>query len=300
MKQVFVTGAAGYIGSVLCQKLISRGYLVCGIDNLYFNQQPPICFDKSFHDNRAIFFNKDITSKKVIDQIVENFKPDAVIHLAAFVGMSICQKNPEQSIMVNTEATRLLLERIESYTKFIAPNTNSQYGQQKGLCTEESPTNPISLYSVTKCISEALVLNRPNSVSLRLATVYGLSQTRMRNELLVNFMTKELVKGELSIYEPDFMRGAVHINDVSNAFIHAIENDLEGIYNVGDDELNMTKLELANKIANIVGGNVIIGEGEDVDKRDYNVSSAKLYSSGFRIETDFEENIKELAEYYRK
>lgn len=290
MKRVLVTGAGGYIGNELCQQITQKGWTVFGVDNLRFGQDKP-----DIH-----FFAKgDVTDISFMRDILRETHPDAIVHLAALVGMPICKANPEEATMVNVESTRLLLENIGSEVKFIAPNTNSQYGQQKGLCTEESPTNPISLYSVTKCISESLVLNRPNSVSLRLATVYGLSSKRMRNELLINFMTKKLVDSELSIYEPNFMRGAVHIRDVANAFIHAIDNDLKGIYNVGDDELNMTKLELANKIANIVGGNVIIGEGEDVDKRDYNVSSQKLYDTNFRIQTNFEENIKELAEYYR-
>lgn len=295
MKKILVSGAAGYIGSILCPKLLKKEYKVYGVDNFRFNQAIPHCFKSG-----AYLYLGDVTQKDTLRDYINKVRPDVIIHLSALVGMPICLNNPAEAVMVNTESTRLLLEIIkDTDIKLLTANTNSQYGTQPGICTEESPTNPISLYSVTKCISEALVLNRPNSTCLRLATVYGVSKTRMRDELLLNFFVKSLVQnGTLELYQPEFMRGAVHIEDVSNAFIHAIENNLTGVYNVGDDNLNMTKLKLAQKVADIVGGRVTIGEGEDIDKRDYNVSSAKIYATGFQIQTDFEDNIRELADYY--
>lgn len=301
MKRVLVTGAAGYIGSILCQRLVDKGHLVFGVDSLYFKQQIPEIFSTTSY---ATFIENDITDIEFIKNIIPGTRPDSVIHLAAMVGMPICKANPELAIMVNTEATRLLLENIPPYTKFVAPNTNSQYGNVGAdvLCTEDTPTDPISLYSVTKCISEALVLNRPNSVSLRLATVYGLSPTRMRDDLLVNSFVKKLVQeGTIDMFEPHYKRNFINIVDVSNAFIHAIEADLEGVYNVGDDALNTTKGELAQNIANIVGGTVTFNsEGKDPDQRNYNVSSAKLYSTGYNIETNFTEEVLKLAKYYSR
>lgn len=295
-KRILVTGAGGYIGSVLCEKLYRAGHDVWGVDNLFFGQK----FVDYIGDLDApILLTGDITKPETIKRAITVAGPQVVIHLAAFVGMPICKKYPEEAVMVNTESTRLLLEAIDPSVHFIIPNTNSQYGQQKEICTEETPTNPISLYSVTKCIAEQLVLHRPNSTSLRLATVYGLSPTRMRDELLINFFVKELVqKKELVLYEPHYKRNLVHIKDVADAFIHVMDRGLTGVYNVGDDALNGTKLELAEKIAAIVGGEVKVGDGEDPDKRDYNVSSAKLYKSGYNIGTDFTTNIKELAAYY--
>lgn len=301
MKRVLVTGAGGYIGSVLCERLYRAGYDVWGVDNLFFGQN---FVDYIGDADAPILLTGDITKLETIKKALVVAMPDVVIHLAAMVGMPICKANPELAIMVNTEATRLFLENIAPEVKFIAPNTNSQYGNvgTNVLCTEDTPTNPISLYSVTKCISEALVLNRPNSVSLRLATVYGLSPTRMRDDLLVNSFVKKLVQeGTIDMFEPHYKRNFINIVDVSNAFIHAIEADLEGVYNVGDDALNTTKGELAQNIANIVGGTVTFNsEGKDPDQRNYNVSSAKLYSTGYNIETNFTEEVLKLAEYYRK
>lgn len=297
MKRVLVTGAAGYIGSVLCSILGSRGYEVIAVDNLFFGQQ----FNSIPNGN--CYGIVDVSKQKEVLDLLK-FNPDVVIHLAAFVGMPICKKYPEEAIMVNTEATRIFLENIAPEVKFIAPNTNSQYGNVGAdvLCTEDTPTDPISLYSVTKCISEALVLNRPNSVSLRLATVYGLSPTRMRDDLLVNSFVKKLVQeGTIDMFEPHYKRNFINIVDVSNAFIHAIEADLEGVYNVGDDALNTTKGELAQNIADIVGGTVTFNsEGKDPDQRNYNVSSKKLYDTGYNIETNFKDEILKLAEYYKK
>lgn len=298
-KRVLVTGAAGYIGSILCKQLYKLGHTVFGVDNLYFNQELPECF--TVWDEDAPILLRMSVNDKYLPRLISSVRPDVVIHLAAFVGMPICKKFPEEAIMVNTESTRVILNSIKDNVHFIIPNTNSQYGQQAEVCTEETPTNPISLYSVTKCIAETLVLNRPNSTSLRLATVYGLSPTRMRDELLINFFVKELVqKKELVLYEPHFKRNLVHIKDVSDAMIHVMDKGLTGVYNVGDDALNGTKLELAERIAAIVGGEVKVGDGEDPDKRDYNVSSRKIYDTKFSITTNFKENIKELAQYYLK
>ncbi len=292
-KRVLVTGAAGYIGNELVEQLIHNGDSVYAVDNLMFGQESP---------NTIHFKHGDITDINVIREVLDWAKPDAIVHLAALVGMPICKKNPELATMVNVESTRLLLENINPEVQFIQPCTNSQYGTVEGdiLCDENTPTNPISLYAVTKCISEALVLNRPNSVSLRLATVYGLQERRMRSDLLVNFFVKTLVQeGELVLFEPEFKRNMINIRDVARAFVHTIEKKLEGVYNVGDDSLNSTKGELAQKVANIVGGNVSVStEGEDPDKRNYNVSSAKFYSTGYNIETEFEHQIRVLANYY--
>lgn len=291
-KRVLVTGAAGYIGNELVEQLIHNGDSAYAVDNLMFGQGAP---------NTIYFKQADITDINVIREVLDWAKPDVIVHLAALVGMPICKKNPELATMVNVESTRLLLENISPEVQFIQPCTNSQYGTVEGdvLCDENTPTNPISLYAVTKCISEALVLNRPNSVSLRLATVYGLQERRMRSDLLVNFFVKELVqKGKLEIFEPHYKRNMINIKDVARAFVHSLNNNLEGVYNVGDDSLNSTKGELAQNVANIVGGEITIGEGEDPDKRNYNVSSAKFYNTGYNIETDFDVNVRVLANYY--
>ncbi len=293
-KRILITGGAGYIGNELVEQLIHNGDSAYVVDNLMFCQEEP---------NTIYFKERDITKINVIKEVLNWSKPDAIVHLAALVGMPICKKNPEMATMVNVESTRLLLENIGPEVQFIQPCTNSQYGTVAGdiLCTEETPTNPISLYAVTKCISEALVLNRPNSVSLRLATVYGLQERRMRSDLLVNFFVKTLVqKKELVLFEPEFKRNMINIRDVARAFVHTIDKGLEGVYNVGDDALNSTKGELAQKVADIVGGKVTVStEGEDPDKRNYNVSSAKFYNTGYNIETDFDKRVIELAEYYR-
>lgn len=292
-KRVLVTGAAGYIGNELVDQLIYRGHDVYAIDNLRFGQKPPDVIN---------FKQGNITDVNFIKEVIDWAKPDAIVHLAALVGMPICKANPEEATMVNVESTRLLLENINPEVQFIQPCTNSQYGTVEGdvLCDENTPTNPISLYAVTKCISEALVLNRKNSVSLRLATVYGLQERRMRSDLLVNFFVKTLVqKGELVLFEPEFKRNMINIRDVARAFIHTIDKELEGVYNVGDDSLNSTKGELAQRVADIVGGTVSVStEGEDPDKRNYNVSSAKFYNTGYNIETEFEYQIRVLANYY--
>lgn len=296
--KVLLTGCAGYIGSVLSDKLLNN-YDFVGVDNLRFEQPLPKAFQKTK------FIQTDLTILDNVKKVIDEVKPDVVIHLAGMVGMPICNKYPVDATMVNVESARLLLHSTDESVRFLYPNSNSMYGTVKEdiLCDELTPCNPISLYAVTKCIAEDLVLTRKNSVSLRLATVYGVSETRMRSDLLINSFVKILVEtGKLDIFEHYFKRNFIHIEDVANAFIFAIEHpEMSGKFNLGDDKLNTTKGELAKNIANIVGGEVTFNaNGEDPDKRNYNISSSKLYSYGYQIQTNFTESILKLKEYYER
>ena len=172
------------------------------------------------------------------------------------------------------------------------------------MCTEESPLKPISEYGKLKVDVEKAYLNKGNSVTLRLATVFGMSP-RMRMDLLVNdFVYKAVKDRSLILFEENFRRNFIHIKDVTNAFMFCINNyeSMKGQpFNIGLSSANISKLELAKRIKRIVKDLYIhIAEiGEDPDKRDYIVSNEKIESLGWKQEKSLEDGIRELVMGYK-
>jgi nucleoside-diphosphate-sugar epimerase len=187
----------------------------------------------------------------------------------------------------------------------VLPVTNSGYGvgEKNKFCTEDSPLRPISVYGVTKVKAEELVLQRENSLSFRLATVFGLSP-RMRLDLLVNdFVYRAVMDRAVVIFEGHFKRNYIHIRDVARTFVHAINNfdSMKGsAYNAGLDEANLSKLELCAVIKKRLPQFVYLEApiGEDPDKRDYIVSNARLAATGFKPEWGLDRGIEELIKGY--
>ncbi len=299
--RILVTGGAGYIGSVLVPKLISKGYQVTVLDNFTFGQNSllELCQYKNFE-----IIKGDVRDIKVIDDTLK--KADVVIPLAALVGAPMCNKEPRLALEVNQEAIRTLCRKLSSSQKIILPVTNSGYGiGQKGIfCTEDTPLNPISLYGKTKVKAEEFVLEREQSISFRLATVFGVSP-RMRTDLLVNdFVYRAIKDGTVVIFEGHFKRNYIHIQDVARVFIHAIENfdSMKGrAFNVGLDDANLSKLELAEAIKKKIKNFVFLEApiGEDPDKRDYIVSNQRLAETGFKTEWTIDLGIEELVKGYK-
>lgn len=207
---------------------------------------------------------------------------------------------------VNLEAV-ILLDRMRSSEQLVIfPNTNSGYGSQSGdvYCTEDTPLEPISLYGQTKVQAERYLLGRPSVIALRLATVFGLSP-RMRLDLLVNhFVYAAMTDGYLIMFEKDFKRNFVHVRDVADCFIHCIEHADAMVgrpYNVGLDEANLSKEELALKVKEYIPNFYIHAAalGSDPDKRNYIVSNERLRAAGFVAQRSLDCGIQELIKGYR-
>lgn len=299
MNKVLITGGAGYLGSTITEHLLRAGYEVTVLDNLLYKQLSLLHLFK--YDNFD-YIKGDVRDKKLLQSLVKT--NDVIIPLAAIVGMPACKANPELTIDVNYKQIENILEVLTEKQKLILPNTNSQYGSSETIITEDSPFKPLSLYAETKCDAENAMLQNGNGVSLRLATVFGVS-TRMRQDLLVNdFVYKSVVDGYLVLFEGHFKRNYIHVQDIARTFQFVIENyeNCKGqAFNVGLSTANLSKLELAEKIKTYIPSLVIKQDEfkEDFDKRNYIVSNEKLEKLGWKPMYDLDYGIKQLIEAYQ-
>lgn len=302
-QHVLVTGGLGYIGSILCEHLLTAGYRVTALDNLVFGlgQQwlPHLCANPNFD-----FIDGDVRDEVVLRRCLKS--ADVIVHLAAIVGAPACDRDPILATSVNLDASRLL-NRLRSPRQLVLyPNTNSGYGATSGasLCTEDSPLEPISLYGRTKVEAERVLLDTPSTIAFRLATVFGMSP-RMRLDLLVNhFVWAAFKDGFLVLFEKDFKRNFVHVRDVADAMLHAIAHadTMTGkVYNLGLDSANLSKEELALEVKKQVPNFYLhfAPIGQDPDKRNYIVSSDRLRQAGFVAQRSLQDGIAELLKGYR-
>ena len=299
---ILITGGAGYLGSVLIERLFNNGGVtkLTVYDNLMYNQTSLIHY--SWRKNFEFVYG-DVRDQEKLSKYVD--EADVIIPLAAIVGFPACDRDKDLATAVNYTQVKFICDRIkDTNKKIIYPNTNSGYGiGENGECTEESPLNPISHYGVTKVNAEREVLNY-GGISIRLATVFG-SSPRMRMDLLVNeFVYKALTDKYITIFEKNFIRNYIHIRDVANTFVYMIENyeKLKGdVFNVGLSNANLSKQQLVEKIKEYVPDFAITYSDyyEDPDKRDYIVSNAKLESLGWTPQYSLDDGIIELIKTYK-
>lgn len=292
---ILVTGAAGYIGTTLCPALLQAGHQVTALDLF---KTTDALFAPLFANPMFTCVKGDVRNEELLSRLTRDV--DVVIPLAALVGAPLCDRDPIAATSTNFTAIEMLTNILSADQRIILPTTNSGYGVAVGdeYCTEESPLNPISLYGKDKMKAEAVVLKHGNSVSLRLATVFGFSP-RMRLDLLVNdFCYRAYSEKVLVIFEGHFRRNYIHVRDVVNAMLLFIERmDIkQEVFNVGLSTANLSKIQLARKIEEYVPGLTIIEHaiGSDPDKRDYLVSNEKLEGIGWSPAYSIDDGIKEL------
>ena len=284
----------------MCEHLLDAGHKVTVIDNLMYGQNSlfHLC-----HNPKLEFVYGDVRDEGLMGRLVP--QADILIPLAAVVGAPACDRDPWLAQSINLEAVQLINRLRSSGQLVIYPNTNSGYGTQPGgaICTEDTPLEPISIYGRTKGQAENELLESGDAITLRLATVFGMSP-RMRLDLLVNHFVHEAVTSRyIVIFEKDFKRNYIHIRDVADCFIHCIENADQMIgrpYNVGLDDANLSKEELALEIKEHVPDFYIhLSEiGTDPDNRNYIVSNQRLREAGFQAQRSLEQGIQELLKGY--
>jgi len=299
--KVLVTGGAGYIGSILVPKLLEKGAKVTVLDNFFYNQNSLL--DVCYHPRLKVV-RADAREYRPMASLIKG--QDFIIPLACLVGAPICDKFPQEARSINLDAIKLILKLRSSRQKIIFPNTNSGYGIGKSgiYCTEETPLRPISLYGKLKVEAEKTLLRAGNVITLRLATVFGISP-RMRLDLLVNdFVYKALNDGYVVLFEADFKRNYIHVGDVARAFIHCMDN-FEKMknepYNVGLSDANLSKLELCGEIKKQIPKFTFVVSpiGRDPDQRNYIVSNEKIEKTGFKPQISLRDGISELIKGYQ-
>ncbi|MEC8192250.1 MAG: NAD(P)-dependent oxidoreductase [Myxococcota bacterium] len=291
--KVLVTGGAGYVGSVLVRQLLDRGHRVHVVDNLMFGGETmlPLFINPNFS-----FAKVDICDRDALAAEMDGV--EAVVHLAALVGYPLCKKMPNRATEVNVGGTQNVLDTMPEDAKLIYASTGSNYGEVTGVCTEDTPLNPLSLYGRVKTEAEAMCLGRSNAIALRFATAFGLSP-RPRLDLMINdFCWQAIHQRYLVVYEKHFRRTFIHVVDIARAICHMLEcfDDLEHtVFNVGHQSLNFTKEDIVKLIENRVDFLVYFAEfGKDEDRRDYEVDYSRIRDVGYEVSIDIESGLSEL------
>ncbi|MAA78739.1 MAG: epimerase [Deltaproteobacteria bacterium] len=293
--RVVVTGGAGFIGGTIIPMLLDKGHHVVVLDRLMYGAHALIPY---FIHPSFSFFEVDVRDRDALAPHLA--KADVVIHLAALVGYPLCKKLPQEAVDVNVGGAKNVLDLTPTSTRMIYASTGSNYGEVQGICTEDTPLNPLSLYGRTKTEAEMMFLNRENSVSLRFATAFGLAP-RLRLDLMLNDFTWQAIHQRyLVVYEKHFRRTFIHVRDIARAIVHVVDPDVchgHKVFNVGHESLNYTKedivLLLQKRLDFLVHFAAI---GSDADKRDYEVDYSRIRSTGFSITVNIEDGLQELID----
>ncbi|MDA9373792.1 NAD(P)-dependent oxidoreductase [bacterium] len=294
--KIAITGGAGYIGCRLSEQLLNNGHEVVCIDWLKYGVQPIL----NILDRKGFYLHKTDICSPDIFAIIEDC--DAVIHLAGIVGFPACQAEPDLAFKVNVEGTQNVINASKG-KKFVYASTGSVYGELGTICDETCDTNPISTYSVYKLAGERM-LEGTDAVILRPATAFGVSN-RLRQDLLVNdFTYKAIAEKQLVLFEGHFKRTFISINDLARSFRWGVErfDDMKGqVWNVGDERLNHTKLDIANIIKSKVDYKLEVNTdlAHDQDGRNYFVDYTKIRQLGFEAKETLEDGIDNLVKLYQ-
>jgi nucleoside-diphosphate-sugar epimerase len=290
---ILITGGAGYKGIKLTTKLLNEGYDVTLLDNFMYGYEPIL----------HLVENKKLTILKqdIRNPISDLHKYDAIFHLAGISGFPACAANPNSAVLINVEATKQLVSMISKNQIFINASTTSMYGKSGKPCNEDTPIDPVSTYAQTKYEAEKIVQQKENTISLRFATVFGLSP-RMRMDLMVNDFTYRAIKeGALVLFDSFAKRTFIHIDDAVDCYLFTLNNYDSmkgGVYNAGGDHLNYSKKDIANLIKQKIEYTIVDSDMKDKDLRHFTVNYEKIRTIGYTPKLTVEDGIDHLIKAF--
>jgi nucleoside-diphosphate-sugar epimerase len=293
--KILITGGAGYKGTLLTSELLNLGYDVTIFDNFMYGYNHIIHL---VNNKNLSIIKKDI--RNIQNSDVSEY--DVIFHLAGISGMPACASNPHSAETINVEATKKLVNLLSKEQILINASTTSFYGFSSIVCDEQTKPEPVSIYGKTKYEAERIVQDRDNSCSLRFATLFGVSP-KMRNDLMVNdFTYKALYERSVVLFGSDTKRTFIHIKDAISSYLHTLDNFdkmKNQIYNVGSNQLNFSKNEIANAVKNHINYEIVNSNLQDLDRRSFEISFDKINETGFFTKYDLNYGIEELLKLYK-
>lgn len=306
VKNVLVIGGAGYIGSILVDKLLKEGKKVRVLDTLIYGDGAI----KSFFNNPNFeLIKEDFRNVQPVVAAMQGM--DAVVHLGAIVGDPACALDEKLTIEINLNATRMIAEAAKGsdISRFVFASTCSVYGASEEFVDERSALNPVSLYAKTKIEAEKILREMAEEkgfapIILRFSTIFGLGP-RPRFDLVVNLLSAKAVSdGEITIFGGEQWRPFLHVEDAAKAVCLVLNKPIDlvrnQIFNVGSAEENHQINEVGELVKKLVPESEIIYSGEDTDKRNYKVKFDKIRNMlAFERSFSLEDGIKQVVSAIR-
>lgn len=293
-RNILVTGGLGYLGGETVALLLKNKDNNVTIYDRGINGSDHIA--SLFCDQLNVVIG-DLRDKNNLKPYVD--KSDTVLHFAGIAGAPLVDRKPVEAHDTNIEGAKVLASLIKKQ-RLIYASTGSVYGKISGICTEKTPAKPLSKYAEQKLEAEK-ILSDKGGVSLRLATVYGLSY-KTRDDLYINKMIQlALLDKSVVLYEADALRTFMHVHDTARAMNHFVELPQipDKMYNVGDQSLSYSKRQICELISKFIPFNIFEDDfHKDPDQRDYQVSYEKLISTGFACKIRLEDKIQSMINYY--
>lgn len=289
MTKMLIVGGAGYIGGYVVDIFnLRKDFDITVYDNLLYETR----YMKSVN-----FIYGDIRDKEKLGNIINNY--DVVVWLAALVGDGACAINTALTEEINFNCVKWLVDNYKG--KIVFTSTCSVYGMNDDLIDEDATPNPLSAYAATKLQAEKYVIeNAKDYVIFRLGTLYGISDehSRLRFDLVVNIMTLRAVKGEkLTVFGGEQWRPILHVRDVAHAIEYCLDNDIKGLFNLSERNVEISKLaeEIKNHIPDV---EIVYQDMKFEDLRNYKVRNDRIYDTGWRPKFNLPDGIEEMKNVF--